>query len=43
MSSFPTVRPRRLRMSGALRRAVAETRLHPSQFVLPVFVVPGRG
>jgi len=43
MSSFPTVRPRRLRMSGALRRAVAETRLHPSQFVLPVFVVPGEG
>jgi len=30
-------------MSGALRRAVAETRLHPSQFVLPVFVVPGEG
>ena len=41
MSSFPTVRPRRLRMRGALRRAVAETRLHPAQFVLPVFVVPG--
>ena len=43
MSSFPTVRPRRLRMRGALRRAVAETRLHPSQFVLPVFVVAGEG
>ncbi len=43
MSSFPTVRPRRLRMRGALRRMVAETRLHPSQFVLPVFVVPGEG
>jgi porphobilinogen synthase len=28
-------------MRGAIRRAVAETRLHPSQFVLPVFVVPG--
>ena len=41
MSSFPTVRPRRLRMRGAFRRTVAETRLHPSQFVLPVFVVPG--
>ncbi|MGH3667244.1 MAG: porphobilinogen synthase [Acidimicrobiia bacterium] len=41
MSTFPTVRPRRLRMRGALRRSVAETRLHPSQFVLPVFVVPG--
>ncbi|CAN5306530.1 porphobilinogen synthase [soil metagenome] len=43
MSSFPAVRPRRLRMRGALRRAVAETRLHPAQFVLPVFVVPGEG
>ena len=43
MSSFPTVRPRRLRMRGALRRVVAETRLHPAQFVLPVFVVPGEG
>lgn len=43
MSSFPTVRPRRLRMSTALRRAVSETRLHPAQFVLPVFVVPGEG
>ena len=41
MSTFPTVRPRRLRMRGTLRRTVAETRLHPSQFVLPVFVVPG--
>lgn len=43
MSSFPTVRPRRLRMRSALRRVVAETRLHPAQFVLPVFVVPGEG
>jgi len=43
MSSFPTVRPRRLRMSTALRRAVSETRLHPAQLVLPVFVVPGEG
>jgi len=43
MSSFPIVRPRRLRMRGALRRTVAETRLNPAQFVLPVFVVPGEG
>jgi porphobilinogen synthase len=28
-------------MTGALRRTVAETRLDPTQFVLPVFVVPG--
>ncbi len=41
--SYPTTRPRRLRMSGAIRRVVAETRLHPAQFVLPVFVVPGQG
>ena len=39
--TFPSVRPRRLRMRDALRRAVAETRLHPSQLVLPVFVVDG--
>ena len=43
MSSFPTVRPRRLRMRRALRRVVAETRLSPAQFVLPVFVVDGQG
>jgi len=43
MSSFPTVRPRRLRMRSALRRVVAETRLSPAQFVLPVFVVDGQG
>ncbi|HRW18877.1 MAG TPA: porphobilinogen synthase [Dermatophilaceae bacterium] len=39
--SFPTVRPRRLRRTPALRRLVAETRLHPSQLVLPVFVREG--
>ena len=43
MSGFPTVRPRRLRMRGAMRRAVAETRLDPARFVLPVFVVTGEG
>lgn len=43
MNNFPLVRPRRLRMSAAIRRVVAETRLHPAQFVLPVFVVPGQG
>jgi porphobilinogen synthase len=30
-------------MTDALRRVVAETRIHPAQFVLPVFVVPGEG
>jgi porphobilinogen synthase len=38
---FPSVRPRRLRSSGPLRRLVAETRLHPAEFVLPVFVKEG--
>ncbi|KGN42908.1 porphobilinogen synthase [Knoellia aerolata] len=34
-------RPRRLRQSGAVRRLVAETRLHPAELVLPVFVREG--
>jgi porphobilinogen synthase len=38
---FPTVRPRRLRRTPALRRLVAETRLHPADLVLPVFVREG--
>lgn len=42
MSEFPTARSRRLRRSPALRRQVAETRLHPAGFVLPLFAVPGR-
>ena len=43
MTAFPTVRPRRLRTSGPLRRMVAETRIHPEALVLPLFVVPGTG
>jgi porphobilinogen synthase len=39
--SFPTTRMRRLRRTPALRRAFAETRLHPAQFVLPLFVREG--
>jgi len=42
MSTFPTVRSRRLRRTAALRRMVAETRLDPSGFVLPLFAVGGR-
>jgi porphobilinogen synthase len=34
-------RPRRLRRTPALRRTLAETRLHPAQLVLPVFVKDG--
>ena len=37
----PVIRPRRLRQSPALRRLVAETRLHPAELVLPVFVREG--
>ncbi len=36
--AFPASRPRRLRQSAAVRRLVAETRLHPAELVLPVFV-----
>ena len=34
----PYVRPRRLRVSPAMRRLVAETRLHPADLILPAFV-----
>lgn len=40
-SGYPGQRPRRLRTSPALRRLVAETRLHPAELVLPVFVREG--
>jgi porphobilinogen synthase len=40
-SEFPVIRPRRLRRTAALRRLVAETRVHPSDLVLPVFVKEG--
>jgi porphobilinogen synthase len=43
VSRYPAVRSRRLRRTEALRRQVAETRLHPASLVLPLFVVPGRG
>ena len=35
-------RPRRLRQSETMRRHVRETRLHPSQLILPVFVLDGQ-
>ncbi len=34
-------RPRRLRQSPAMRRLVAETRLHPADLILPMFVREG--
>ncbi|MEY9933403.1 porphobilinogen synthase [Catenulispora sp. GP43] len=36
--SFPLDRPRRLRTTAAMRRLAAETRLHPADFILPLFV-----
>ena len=38
---FPIHRPRRLRRNEALRQMVRETRLHPSDFILPLFIVEG--
>lgn len=40
-AQFPVARPRRLRRTPAMRRLVAETRLHPADLVLPVFVKEG--
>ncbi len=37
----PVIRPRRLRTSNALRRLASETRLHPADLVLPLFVREG--
>ncbi|MFE4373820.1 porphobilinogen synthase [Streptomyces sp. NPDC056835] len=39
--SFPGSRPRRLRVNPVMRRMVAETRLHPADFILPAFVREG--
>ncbi|MCX4549083.1 porphobilinogen synthase [Streptomyces sp. NBC_01387] len=39
--SFPGARPRRLRTTPAMRRMVAETRVHPSDLILPAFVREG--
>lgn len=41
MASFPTVRPRRLRATTTLRDLVRETTLHASDFIYPMFIVPG--
>jgi porphobilinogen synthase len=35
------IRPRRLRASPAMRRLVAETRVHPAELILPLFVLEG--
>lgn len=41
MNYGPSERPRRLRATPAMRRLVAETRLHPAELILPVFVREG--
>jgi porphobilinogen synthase len=41
--SLPSVRPRRLRRTGTLRRMVRETTLRPDDFVHPLFVAAGSG
>lgn len=43
MTGFPITRPRRVRRTEAMRGLVRETRLHPSQFVMPYFVTQGEG
>ena len=40
---FPANRPRRLRASTVIRRAVRETRLAPDDFIYPLFACPGEG
>lgn len=41
--SYLLERPRRLRRTEGLRTLAAETRLHPADFVLPLFVAAGHG
>jgi len=40
---FPASRPRRLRRDAFTRELVRENRLHPSDLILPVFVLAGQG
>ncbi|MGQ0792477.1 MAG: porphobilinogen synthase [Deltaproteobacteria bacterium] len=40
---YPIYRPRRLRRTEALREMIRETELSPSDFIYPMFIVPGRG
>jgi porphobilinogen synthase len=39
---FPEYRPRRLRQNSAFRALIRETHLAPSQFIYPLFVMPGK-
>ena len=39
--AYPVTRLRRMRRTEALRSLVRETRLHPSDLILPLFICPG--
>ena len=39
--TIPLLRPRRLRTTPALRRLASETRVHPAELILPMFVREG--
>src|SRR5438128_11889027 len=41
--AFPTTRLRRLRYNPLVREMVRETTLSPTDFILPLFVRPGKG
>lgn len=41
--AYPTARPRRLRLTPALRAMVRETHLRPEDFIYPLFVRHGEG
>ena len=41
--AFPIHRMRRLRVSEPIRKLVRETQLEPTDFILPLFAVPGKG
>jgi porphobilinogen synthase len=41
--TYPLMRMRRLRSSEWVRELVAETRLHPSDLIMPLFICEGRG
>jgi porphobilinogen synthase len=43
MPKFPAYRPRRLRRTEPIRSLVRETVVHPSDLILPLFVVEGEG
>jgi porphobilinogen synthase len=43
IASFPALRMRRGRSSAWMRSMLAENRLHPSDFIWPLFICDGRG